>query len=72
MSADFIINPHRTTGLSLIGCGIDDGAASCLTQGIKHRTALEILELNCNSISDNGAVSFADGNIYGHKLQLEL
>ena len=60
LSSDLQVNGKHTTVLSLTGCGIDDSAASCLAQGIKHCTALETLNLNSNFIGDDGAISVAD------------
>ena len=60
LSSDLKVNGKHTTVLSLTGCGIDDSAASCLAQGIKHCTALETLNLNSNFIGDDGAISVAD------------
>ena len=69
LSADLEVNCSVTTQLSLVGCGIDDEAVSCLAQGIKCCTALETLELSCNKIGDEGAISLADKSIFRHKLR---
>ena len=67
--SDLQINGERTTTLSLTGCGIGDSAASCLARGIKHCTALEILNLSCNLIGDEGAISLGNSiNSYTFKL----
>ena len=68
LSSDLQVNGERTTILSLTGCSIDDNAASCLARGIKHCTALEILNLNCNFIGDDGAISLAD-NMHSHNIR---
>ena len=63
LSSDLQVNGERTTILSLTSCGIDDNAVSCLARGIKNCTTLEILNLNCNFIGDDGAISIADTSI---------
>ena len=68
LSDDLMKNSDVTTRLSLINCGIDDKAVSFLVQGIKHCTALKILELSCNSIGDEGATVLANEGIFSHKL----
>lgn len=68
LSADLKYNSHVTTRLSLIDCRIDDNKASCLARGLKHCTALETLELSCNCIGNDGAMSLADDRIYANKL----
>ena len=66
LSSDLQVNGKCTTILSLTGCGIDNNAASCLAVGIKHCTALEILNLSCNFIGDDGVISLADNGINSH------
>ena len=68
LSSDLQVNGRRTTILSLIDCGIDDNAVLCLARGIKNCTALKVLNLNCNFIGDDGAISIADSSISSHNL----
>ena len=68
LSADIAVNSDVTTSLSLVSCGIDDDMTSCLARGLKHSTALETLDLSCNSIGDEGAIALADDGIYSQKL----
>ena len=70
LSSDLQVNGERTTILSLTDCGIDDNAASCLARGIKNCTALEVLNLNCNFIGDDGAISLVDNDISSHNISL--
>ena len=60
---------HSCTELYLTGCGIDDNTASILADGIKQCTNLEILDLSCNKICDEGAISLANSVKFWLKLR---
>ena len=69
LSSDLQVNGERTTILSLTDCGIDDNAVLCLARGINNCTTLEVLNLNCNFIGDDGAISLVD-NISSRNISL--
>ena len=61
---DDLMYNHNCTELNLTGCGIDDNTASILADGIKQCTNLETLDLSCNRIGDNGAISLIESISY--------
>lgn len=54
LSCDFRVNPFYTR-VALVSCGIDDKAASVLSQGLKHCANLQELGLSFNNITNFGA-----------------
>ena len=57
--SDDLNNNYLCSRLSLINCGIDDEGAKILANGVRN-SCLEVLELNLNFISDDGALALAD------------
>ena len=69
---DDLMYSHICIELYLAGCGIDDGTASILAEGLKQCTNLEVLNLSCNRIGDKGAVSLAESVKCCLRLNLSL